>query len=689
LTLATTTAPQLAFSAGAGVAQWTMRNAGGNLYFATTTVAGTATTTTTAFTIIGSTGKIGISTTTPWAQLSVNSNALGSGVPEFVIGSSTKTHFVVNGGGNVGIGTANPTAKLTVTGTQAFVANTPTAGILYSGTLVEPTAAYYAAGVSIAPTFGSGSSNMQDTIGLYLGGHAKGTSGTITGDYGLYVDNNSMAATNKYGLYVIAPTGGTSVNAAAYFGGNVGIGTVAPSALLQVDGGDYSSPGLIDDDGFGGITGSGTSFLTDLQVGDLFRTCPDGCGTWYTITSITDDTNMTVNGSDGGISGFPYQATRGTRFIVNSNGIVGIGTTTPWGRFSVEANNTSDSPLFVVGSSTATSLVVGQSGYVGIGTASPLYNLHVKGTVCLDLNADDVCTDNTSALSDSRLKDNVQNIMGALDIIDKLRGVTFTWNGLNHTGHANSLGFLAQDVEAILPNMDLVITDTAGYKHLDYSKLTAVLATGVQELDVKVTSIDERVKTLETLAFTIGTTTQAISTTTATTTPQGLVDGFWQNIFARVTTWLADAANGLSSIVANVLNAKEKICVDGECLTKDDVKNLLTLVHSQNGASNASTPTPAGIGEIPDDSSENPALTSEPVADSVSVTTDTSPTETPASDVPVESSQELTTTPTPTPAPESVPAETVTDNNSGSPVSTETPVTTADNNASATVEVTP
>src|SRR3990167_6119566 len=65
------TAAQLSLSAGAGNAQWAFRNAGGNLYFATTTVAGTATTSTSALTIIGSSGNVGIGTTTPWRTLSV------------------------------------------------------------------------------------------------------------------------------------------------------------------------------------------------------------------------------------------------------------------------------------------------------------------------------------------------------------------------------------------------------------------------------------------------------------------------------------------------------------------------------------------------------------------------------------------------------------------------------------------
>lgn len=74
LTIASSTAPQLALSAGAGLSQWVFRNAGGNLYFSTTTVAGTATTSTPALTIIGATGSIGIASSSPTTPFSVQTN---------------------------------------------------------------------------------------------------------------------------------------------------------------------------------------------------------------------------------------------------------------------------------------------------------------------------------------------------------------------------------------------------------------------------------------------------------------------------------------------------------------------------------------------------------------------------------------------------------------------------------------
>jgi len=66
------TAAQLSLSAGAGVSQWAFRNAGGNLYVAPTTVAGTATSTT-ALTILNS-GNVGIGTTSPLSTLSIKAD---------------------------------------------------------------------------------------------------------------------------------------------------------------------------------------------------------------------------------------------------------------------------------------------------------------------------------------------------------------------------------------------------------------------------------------------------------------------------------------------------------------------------------------------------------------------------------------------------------------------------------------
>lgn len=85
-------------------------------------------------------GVLGIATSTPWAQLSINPNALGSGVPAFAIGSSTRTNFLVDGGGNVGIGTTTPTSQFHVEGSSAGIRLIRTGGsepfiYMYNGSL--------------------------------------------------------------------------------------------------------------------------------------------------------------------------------------------------------------------------------------------------------------------------------------------------------------------------------------------------------------------------------------------------------------------------------------------------------------------------------------------------------------------------------------------------------------------------
>lgn len=101
LFIASSTASQLFLSSGAGFAQWGVRNAGGNLYFSTSTVAGTSTTTTAALTLTGA-GKPGLSigSTTPIATLAVNPVA-GNFANQFVIGSSTATSLLLNNAGEL------------------------------------------------------------------------------------------------------------------------------------------------------------------------------------------------------------------------------------------------------------------------------------------------------------------------------------------------------------------------------------------------------------------------------------------------------------------------------------------------------------------------------------------------------------------------------------------------------------
>ena len=98
--------------------------------------------------------------------------------------------------------------------------------------------------------------------------------------------------------------------------------------------------------------------------------------------------------------------------------------------------------------------------------------------------------------SDERLKENIQDLDGALGKVNAMRGVTFDWKELSdedrktihsHSGH--DLGVIAQEVQAVYP--ELVHQREHGYLSVDYVKLTAVLIQAVNELSAKVEELSK------------------------------------------------------------------------------------------------------------------------------------------------------------------------------------------------------
>ena len=92
--------------------------------------------------------------------------------------------------------------------------------------------------------------------------------------------------------------------------------------------------------------------------------------------------------------------------------------------------------------------------------------------------------------SDKRYKDNIVNISNPLDKLNKINGVSFTWNKISHkeTGKKD-IGVIAQEIEKILP--EIVETRENGYKAVDYPKLTALLIEAVKELSNKIKALED------------------------------------------------------------------------------------------------------------------------------------------------------------------------------------------------------
>ena len=83
-------------------------------------------------------------------------------------------------------------------------------------------------------------------------------------------------------------------------------------------------------------------------------------------------------------------------------------------------------------------------------------------------------------MSDRNLKTNVQPIKSACETIQALEGKTFEWKDNNKNKRGRSYGFIAQEVEKVLPST--VSKTFAGNLTVDYNKVIPILTEAVKEL---------------------------------------------------------------------------------------------------------------------------------------------------------------------------------------------------------------
>ena len=95
--------------------------------------------------------------------------------------------------------------------------------------------------------------------------------------------------------------------------------------------------------------------------------------------------------------------------------------------------------------------------------------------------------------SDERLKENINPIPNALDLVKSINGVEFDWNDeyIEKNGgedgyftRKHDIGVIAQEIEKVLP--EVVGTRDDGYKAVKYERLVAVLIEAVKELSAEV-----------------------------------------------------------------------------------------------------------------------------------------------------------------------------------------------------------
>ena len=98
--------------------------------------------------------------------------------------------------------------------------------------------------------------------------------------------------------------------------------------------------------------------------------------------------------------------------------------------------------------------------------------------------------------SDARLKENISTITGALDKVKAMRPVNYTWIH-DGEGASNQLGFIAQEMAFIVPEVVDIPEDDEVHQGITYEKLVPVLTAALQEALTKIETLETRLTALE------------------------------------------------------------------------------------------------------------------------------------------------------------------------------------------------
>ena len=137
-------------------------------------------------------------------------------------------------------------------------------------------------------------------------------------------------------------------------------------------------------------------------------------------------------------------------------------------------------------------MAITAAGNVGIGTSNPSVRLQVAG---------DIIANSIAGSSDLRFKTNINSIENPLQKVMQLRGVTFDWKTKEFPERLfpenRALGFIAQEVEKVLPEVVQTENNLEGYKSVQYDKVVALLVEAIKEQQKQIEELQKEIKKLK------------------------------------------------------------------------------------------------------------------------------------------------------------------------------------------------
>jgi hypothetical protein len=236
---------------------------------------------------------------------------------------------------------------------------------------------------------------------------------------------------------------------------------------------------------------AGKMWLDTSGVSPILKIYNSGWKALFTVgssnvqTTLNTGTFANLNGTTSALGAMSGSTLTATGAITGASISVGTGNLTAGasGLGAVTATSlSSGTTLNVTGTSTlagvnATSLTstgaISGTTLTTNGVSTLVGNVNVTGAI--------VATQNITAYSDERLKEDIKNIPDALAKVCSIRGVTYERNDVITS---RQTGVIAQELEAVLP--EAVVTSEEGMKSVAYGNMVGLLIEAIKEQQVQI-----------------------------------------------------------------------------------------------------------------------------------------------------------------------------------------------------------
>ncbi len=390
-------------------------------------------------------GFVGVGRYKPSQLFHVNNDMVGA-----------DSSFVVTTGGNVGIGTDAPSVKLDV-----------------YGDIFANEASYKIFGPSSVTSY------PLSAQGLLYGSRAYGTTYPFTTTGNIIIQSTTSLERDILFVTGTSPKERMVVKS----DGNIGIGTNSPLGKFHVnnDVSGSDSSFVVTTDGKVGVGISSPNYDFHLLNKTLYMSGLTG----------SSSTQLSAGGMElfrsAGISGF---------IDFKNNEAEDLD-------FRIYLNSAYDNGngALVFREANTELMFIERTGNVGIATANPDQRLSVNG------NASKAGGGSWATFSDKRVKHDIKPFNDGLEVLMKLKPVTFKYNEKSGYTDVNKsfVGFIAQDVETVAPYMVNLYDDSSGpsglsdKRQFDESALNKILVNAVQEQQEQIEQLKKELEEMKSI----------------------------------------------------------------------------------------------------------------------------------------------------------------------------------------------